>query len=135
MTIRTAEKRDFQWLKENERHISEGTLEKKIKNKEIFVVEEEGKLVGWLRYSLFWDNMPFMNMLFLQEGYRKKGIGKKLVKYWEKIMKENGYKNVLTSTQSNEESQYFYRKIGYIEIGGFKFPKEPYEIIFQKEME
>jgi ribosomal protein S18 acetylase RimI-like enzyme len=135
MTIRTVEINDFQWLKENDKHISEKTLETKIKNKEILVVEEDGKMVGWLRYGLFWDNIPFMNMLFLLEEHRKKGIGKKLVKYWENNMKKNGYRNVLTSTQSNEEGQHFYRKMGYTEIGGFKFKKDPYEIIFQKGVE
>jgi len=47
-------------------------------------------------------------------------------------MKLKGYNNVLTSTQSNEEAQHFYRKIGYTEIGGFKYFGDPYEIIFQK---
>jgi ribosomal protein S18 acetylase RimI-like enzyme len=47
-------------------------------------------------------------------------------------MKQKGYKNVLTSTQSNEDAQHFYRKMGYIEIGGFKYYDNPYEIIFQK---
>jgi ribosomal protein S18 acetylase RimI-like enzyme len=135
MTIRTVEINDLQWLKKNEKHISEEKLETKIKNKEIFVVEEDEKMIGWLRYSFFWDNIPFINMLFLIEEHRNKGIGRKLVKYWENFMKQYGYKNVLTSTQSNEEGQHFYRKIGYTEIGGFKFPRDPYEIIFHKEIE
>jgi ribosomal protein S18 acetylase RimI-like enzyme len=76
-----------------------------------------------------------MTHLYLLEGNRRKGIGKRLVKHWEEIMKGKGYKDVLTSTQSNEEGQHFYRKIGYIEIGGFKYLKEPYEIIFHKELD
>ena len=47
-------------------------------------------------------------------------------------MEKNGYKNVLTLTQSNEEAQHFYRKLGYKEIGGFKYLNDPFEIIFQK---
>jgi ribosomal protein S18 acetylase RimI-like enzyme len=96
------------------------------------VAKDNGKIIGWLRYNLFWDNIPFMNMICLIEEYRRIGIGTKLMKYWEDEMKQNGYKNVLTSTQSNEEAQHFYRKIGYTEIGGFKYFNEPYEIIFQK---
>ena len=107
-------------------------MENKIKNNEIYIVEIKGKIIGWFRYNLFWDNIPFMNLIYLLEEYRQKGIGKIMVKYWENEMKQNGYKNVLTSTQSNEESQHFYRKLGYKEIGGFKYFNDPFEIIFQK---
>jgi ribosomal protein S18 acetylase RimI-like enzyme len=134
MTIRYAEGKDYSWLKNHERHIADGTLENKIKNNEVYVVEEGGVPVGWLRYSLFWDNVPFMNMLYLLEGYRARGIGTKLVKYWESEMKRRGYGEVLTSTQSNEGGQHFYRKNGYTEIGGFKFLDDPFEIIFCKRI-
>ena len=130
--IRYAGNKDLLWLNENDRHISENILKTKIKNNEIYLVENNGSNIGWLRYNLFWDNVPFMNMIYILEEYRKLGIGTELIKYWEDEMKQNGYKNVLTSTQSNEEAQHFYKKIGYKEIGGFKYFNDPYEIIFQK---
>ena len=46
-----------------------------------------------------------------------------------------GLINIMTSTQSNEEAQHFFRKMGYKEIGGFKYFDDPYEIIFQKVFE
>ena len=130
--IQYAENDDYLWLKEHDEHISEKILENKIKNKEVLVAKNDGKIIGWLRYNLFWDSIPFMNMICVLEEYWKMGIGKKLVNYWENEMIKNGYKNVLTSTQSNEEAQHFYRKLGYKEIGGFKYFDDPYEIIFQK---
>ena len=130
--IRYANINDYLWLIEHDKQISDNILQLKIQNNEIFVVENNGVLIGWLRYNLFWDNIPFMNMIDISEEYRKSGIGTELVKYWENEMKQKGYKNVLTSTQSNEEAQHFYRKIGYTEIGGFKYFDNPYEIIFQK---
>ena len=134
MNIRYAEKMDFIWLKENDVHISEEILEIKIISKEIYIVEENNKNIGWLRYNLFWDNIPFMNMIYFLDEHRGKGFGKKLVEYWEKEMKQKGNKNVLTSTLSNEEAQHFYRKLGYKEIGGFKLLEEPFEIIFHKKI-
>jgi len=130
--IRYAASDDYCWLEEHEKHIAEKILKKKIENTEIYVVEINGKTIGWLRYNLFWDNIPFMNMLYFLEEYRRMGIGSKLVKHWENEMKQKGYKNVLTSTLSNEEAQHFYRKMGYKEIGGIKYLDEPFEIIFQK---
>jgi len=132
--IRYAEMTDYLWLKEHEKHISDHILKRKIEAKEIYIVQESDETIGWLRYNLFWDNVPFMNMLFLLEEYRQKAIGKKLVLHWEEKMKEQGYKNVLTSTNSNEEGQHFYRKMGYTEIGGMKYLNEPMEIIFYKKL-
>jgi ribosomal protein S18 acetylase RimI-like enzyme len=134
MIIRYAEITDYLWLKKHD-DISSKMLGKKINNKEIYIVQEREKRIGWLRYNYFGDNIPFMTHLYLLEEYRRKGIGRKLVKYWEESMKTKGHKNILTSTQSNEEGQHFYRKIGYMEIGGFKYLEEPYEIIFYKKLE
>jgi len=120
------------WLTEHDIYISGNIIEQKIRNKEIYVVEVNGENIGWLRYNLFWDNIPFMNMLYFLEEHRKKGFGTTLVKYWEEEMKQKGYKIVFTSTQSDEDAQHFYRKMGYKEIGGFKYLDYPYEIIFNK---
>jgi ribosomal protein S18 acetylase RimI-like enzyme len=132
MILRYAEPGDYPWLKDHEQHISGRTLENKIADKEVYVAQEDGVLLGWLRYNLFWDDVPFMNKLYIVEGHRKKGIGKKLTGRWEEEMKQRGYHRVLTSTQSNEEAQHFYRKMGYTDIGGLKYPGEPYELIFFK---
>jgi N-acetylglutamate synthase-like GNAT family acetyltransferase len=132
--IRYAEITDYSWLKKHEQHISENKLKVKIDSKEVYIVHEDEKQIGWLRYNLFWDNVPFMTKIYLLEEYRHKGIGTRLVKYWEVSMKRKGHENVLTSTQSNEEGQHFYRKIGYTEIGGLKYLNEPYEIIFYKKI-
>jgi ribosomal protein S18 acetylase RimI-like enzyme len=134
MIIRYADINDYLWLKEHDNHISDEVLKGKINSKEIFIVQEDKKIIGWLRFNLFWDHIPFMNMIYFLGEYRNKGFGKKLVHYWENVMKEKGFENVLTSTLSNEEAQHFYRKMGYIEIGGFTYLDEPLEIIFHKKI-
>jgi ribosomal protein S18 acetylase RimI-like enzyme len=134
MIIRYAETTDFLWLKEHEKYISDKILKTKIETKEVYIVQEDKEIVGWLRYNLFWDNVPFMNKIFLLEKYRRKGIGRNLVNYWEEKMKEQSYQHVLTSTQSNEEAQHFYRKMGYTEKGSIKYLEEPLEIIFYKKL-
>ena len=70
-----------------------------------------------------------MNMLTIEEEYRKQGIGKKLVQFWEKEMKKQNHNLVMTSTLSNEEAQHFYRKLGYSDAGSLLLPKEPLEIL------
>ena len=80
------------------------------------------------------EMIPFMNMLYILDGYRGKGYGTELVLFWEKKMAKAGYSFVLTSTQSNEQAQFSYRKIGYTECGALLLPKEPLEMFFIKDL-
>lgn len=73
-----------------------------------------------------------MNMLYFLEEYRGKGYGRQLTVFWEEEMRNNGFKMVLTSTLSNEQAQFFYRKIGYTDCGSLLLPKKPLEIIMRK---
>ena len=132
--IRLAEEKDFEILFQHDKHISAEILKKKISDKNIFIAETEENFAGWLRYNLFWDEIPFMNMLFVLEKFRGIGIGEKLVREWEKLMSEQGYKMLLTSTQANEYAQHFYRKHGYKDLGGFTPFGEEYEIILGKKI-
>ncbi len=101
-----------------DRHLPEREFENKILNKQGYVLLENNKAVGLLRYNLFWDNTPFCTMLFVDENYRGKGFGRKLVEFWEADMKKQGFGMLLTSTQVDENAQHFYRKLGYKDCGG-----------------
>ena len=126
---------DFEWLRTKDYHIDATILKRKIDAKEILVAKSNGKIIGWLRFGLFWDLIPFMNMLVIEEEYRNKGIGKKLVQCWEREMKKSNFTLVMTSSLSNENAQHFYRKLGYVDAGSLLLPKEPLEIIFTKAIE
>ena len=132
MNIRIATLKDYPFLEQNDKHIRLDEIKSLIKQKRIILAEVDNKIVGWLRWSLFWDNTPFMNMLYFLDGYRGKGYGRQLVTYWEKQMCQNGYDMVMTSTLSNEQAQHFYRKLGYVDRGSLLLPDEPLEIIFTK---
>lgn len=134
MKIRSAEMKDIDFLSEYDKHVRKEELRTGIALERILVAEEEGKPVGWLRWNLFWDNTPFMNMLYLLEGYRNRGYGKALVSCWEKKMEEAGFGTVMTSTLSNEEAQHFYRRLRYVDSGALLLPGEPLEIIFTKQL-
>lgn len=135
MEIRYAETGDLEMIAEYDTHIAKAEMENAIARKRIILLFIDGKYEGWLRFNLFWDNIPFMNLLFIiSEDQRGKGYGRKLVAFWEHEMAEQGYKFVMTSTQSDEEAQFFYRKLGYTDRGALVLPKEPLEIIFYKKL-
>ena len=135
MNIIYADQRHFDFLLEHDQHIAEAMLKRKIAADEVLVVQNEaGAVLGWLRFGYFWDEIPFMNLLYLLEDFRQQGIGRKLVNFWEAEMKERGHALVMTSTQADEHAQHFYRKLGYTDAGSLLFEGEVLEIIFTKEL-
>lgn len=134
MKIRFAEKSDIEILSTYDKHIGIIELESAVSLGRVIVAEDTGTLIGWLRWNLFWDNTPFMNMLFIPEQYRNCGFGRTMASYWEKQMKAKGYDLVMTSSLSNEAAQHFYRKLNYVDSGALLLPEEPLEIIFTKKI-
>lgn len=134
MEIRYANSEDIELLSEYDDDIAAEDLKNAVERKRIILAFEDNKFLGWLRYNLFWDNIPFMNLLYILDGNRGKGYGSQLVSFWEEEMAAKGFKFVLTSTQSDEEGQFFYRKLGYVDRGSLLLPKEPLEIIFYKKL-
>ena len=100
-----------------DRHLPETEFLNKVRDKQGYILLEDGKQAGLLRYNLFWDNTPFCTMLFVDWKSQKKGYGRKLMEHWEQDMKSKGFDMLLTSTQVDEEAQHFYRKLGYKDCG------------------
>ena len=78
MLIRYAELNDkTEWFR-LDCHLPEAGFEEKIRNQQGYVLTEDDKIIGLLRYNLFWDNTPFCTMLFMDSDHRQKGYGKQL---------------------------------------------------------
>ncbi|MEF2964777.1 GNAT family N-acetyltransferase [Paenibacillus sp. M1] len=135
MKITYATEQDFEWVREKDRHLHEQLILPKIKGKEIYLLQDEnGEKIGWMRYGYFWDNTPFMNMIWIEEPYRSKGFGKITVDFWENEMKRQGHTMVMTSTQADEGSQHFYRKLGYKDSGCLILDSQALEIMLTKQL-
>ncbi|MBQ9484472.1 MAG: GNAT family N-acetyltransferase [Ruminiclostridium sp.] len=132
--IRFATKEDIDILTANDKHVDKEEMLNLITLNRVYVMEEDGKFIGWLRYNLFWDHIPFMNMICLNDSERGKGYGRKFVEFWEDEMRKLGYKKVMTSTASDEFAQHFYIKLGYSTIGGFIPFGEKFEMMLSKKL-
>ncbi len=95
-----------------------------IRNHQIYVLRNANGIVGVLRYSLFWQSIPFLDLIYLDEAYRGKGYGRQMMSHWESAMAKQGYKYVMLSTQEDETAKYFYEKLGYHRIGAFQPPEQ-----------
>ena len=110
-----------------DKHLSEQEFNNKVRDNRGYVLLDDNKPVGLLRYNLFWDNTPFCNLIYINNECRGKGFGKLLIEYWENDMKSQGYGMLLTSTQVDESAQHFYRKLGYKDCGGLVIDIKGYE--------
>jgi ribosomal protein S18 acetylase RimI-like enzyme len=134
MNIRIATQAEYEQLAKLDHHISKEMLAHKIDQEEVIVAMKDTLVIGWLRYGYFWDSIPYMNMLTVLEEYRGQGIGTQLITYWENLLRDNGFTEVLTSTLANERSQFLYRKLDYRDCGALLFPNAPLEIILRKSI-
>lgn len=117
--IRYVQIEDKEFWYRLDKHLPETEFVNKVRDKRGYILLLDGVPIGLLRYNLFWDNTPFCTMLFIDRDCQGKGYGKKLMEFWENDMKLQGYGMLLTSTQVDENSQHFYRKLGYKDCGCF----------------
>ena len=121
-----------------DKHLPEAEFDKKVRDRQGYVLLEDGKPVGLLRYNLFWDTVPFCTLLFVDWPHQRKGYGRKLMEFWETEMKAFGHDMVMVSTQADETAQHFYRKLGYQDAGGLltNIPghEQPMELFFVKSV-
>lgn len=119
-----------------DRHLPEAEFDNKVSRKQGYVLLEDGTPIGLLRYNLFWDNTPFCTLLFVDWAHHGKGCGRMLMEHWERDMKAQGYRMLLTSTQVDDTAQHFYRKLGYKDCGGFVVDipgfEQPMELFLMK---
>ncbi len=132
--IRVATLSDISFLEKYDLHISKDILKISITHERIYIMEKENQIIGWCRYNLFWDNTPFLNMLFVLEPYRYHGYGTALLKHFEQEMLLQGYFEVMTSTLVHEDAIHFYLKENYQVVGGFHPTSCEYEIILKKKI-
>lgn len=119
-------------------HLSENEFINKVYLKTGYVLTIDEKVVGILRYNLFWDNTPFCTMLSIDSSFQQKGYGSMLLKHWEADMKSKSYGMLLTSTQVDECAQFFYRKLGFKDCGSLIIDiskyAQPMELFLIKEI-
>lgn len=133
--VRAAGKDDLPQLEQLDWHVAPRVLAHAVEEGRILILEERGHFRGWLRWSLFWDEAPFLNMLFLLEEHRGRALGTFLLDVWEQAMAETGHRRILTSTRADERSQHFYRRRGYLDSGVLLLPGEVAELLLLKDLE
>lgn len=108
-------------------------LQNCVREGRVLVAEAGVVIAGVLRFSYFWEEIPFMDFLFVREDFRSQGIGKRLLNFYHRTLQNKGHKTAMTSTLQCESAQHFYVKAGYKAIGGFE-TEDGYELMFEKRL-
>ena len=125
MNIKPVDARDMAFWMSIDTHVSEEGFHGRVYTKAGYVLWENETRVGLMWHCVLWDNLPFLNLLFILPAYRGKGYGAGAMAQWEQEMKKRSFKTLLISTQVDEQAQFFYRKLGYVDCGGLVFQGTP----------
>lgn len=140
-TINQAASADLEEILKVDRYMPREEMIRKIETRpeQMLVLKEDGRVVGVLRWLLFWDYIPYICFLKVSESSRGKGYAKKALRFWEERMAEEGWPLLMASIPSDDTAQHFYRKQGYKDAGIMTFNDGPYkqapELFFSKSIE
>ena len=132
--IRHAREGDFSFLRGVSTEPSNEALRAQIGDGRVRIIEHDGRPVGFLKFVVLWENLPFVEVLFLAEPQRGHGFGRQAMRDWEREMAQAGHSRALTSTQADETAQVFWRKIGYEDCGSFHLPDRQNELMLQRDI-
>ncbi|MBR4895061.1 MAG: GNAT family N-acetyltransferase, partial [Clostridia bacterium] len=75
LTVRHARESDRAFWFSLDAHLPEAMFSRKIRDGEALVAEEDGEDAAILRWNLFWDEIPFCNLLYVAPDRQRRGIG------------------------------------------------------------
>jgi GNAT superfamily N-acetyltransferase len=133
-TTRAATDSDLPFLGKVDRHVSHQVQADLVSLGRVMVAEVDGVAVGCLRWGMFWDEVPFMNLVWVIPERRGQGVGTTLIEAWERSQAAAGHTMVLTSTVSAERAQHLYRRLGHVDSGALVLPDEAAELLFRKSL-
>lgn len=135
MIITTAETKDRDQVLKYDRHMPKARLDRCILDGQVTILKDGSNVLGVLRWSLFWQTIPFLDLLYIDEAHQRMGHGRQMMAHWEEAMAAQGYRSVMLSTQADETAKFFYEKLGYRQIGAFLPPEqEADELVYLKEL-
>lgn len=92
-------------------------------------IKEDGKLIAGLDACMTAFKILYVSTVFVDEAYRRKGYGEKLILEMEKRARELGADTIRLDTFSWQGKE-FYEALGYEVVGHYKNPNDGYEEYF-----
>jgi ribosomal protein S18 acetylase RimI-like enzyme len=95
-------------------------LSEGITKEELFVAVDEGEeCVGFIWFILksAFHSFPYLHIIAVKEAFRGKGIGKKLLSFFEEAVFTDNSKVFLVVADFNPDAKRLYESLGYQQVG------------------
>lgn len=116
--VRFAGPEDLEWCVVEDDHVTEQIIRNKIVNDEIIIAEIDGRQIGYIRIEYLWSIKPYIGVIFVEDDYRREGIGRKMLNFLANHLIKYGHDELYSSSQANEpEPQAWHRGNGFVECG------------------
>ena len=132
--VRLATTADFDFLRSMSIGPTDEQLRAQIRDGRLRVVESDARPVGFLKFCILWEELPFLEVIVIREDCRGRGIGTRAVRAWEREMAERSSRFVIVSTQADETAQEFWRRVGYEDCGSLMLPGKPAELFLYRDI-
>ena len=118
-------------------YLARDVLQRKIAAHEVLIAELDGVAIGYLRLEFLWSRLPYIGLIRVLDGWRRRGVGRALLRFVEQDLLARGYRVLYSSTQADEaEPQAWHRQAGFQECGNIAGINEGgiSEIFFRKDL-
>lgn len=107
-----------------------------IKEGRVVVALESGTIVGYSRWSWFWDKIPLSTLVRVDQDYQRRGCGRALYAAVEAHLRDLGESFWISSTEEdNRRSRRFHAALGFREIGALaELDQEVREVFLRKDL-
>jgi len=132
--LRAAQESDLPFLRNFSQHPSDDRLRAQIRDGRLLIIESAEAPVGFLKFYVLWEHLPFMEVIVIRDDHRRRGIGRQAVREWEELMADRSHNIAIVSTQADETAQHFWRRLGYRDCGTLALPGRPLELFLYREL-
>ena len=104
---------------------------------DVVIAEWNSKRVGYVRLEYLWSIVPYIALIRVSPEYRRQGVGKTLLRFIERFLRDTGHDALYSSSQADEpEPQAWHRHVGFEECGFIVGINEGVgEVFFRKSLQ
>lgn len=98
-------------------------INSRLQSKYVFLALVDGKAAGFLIYSIWWGNCPFIELIKVKKSFQRIGVGSKLLAEAKKEIKGKGFQTLISSTEViNNLGLSFHKKEGFEKLNTLHLP-------------
>ena len=117
IVVRAATENDFAFVSQDG-YLPDAVVKRKVADGDAFVAFRDGQPVGYLRLEWLWSKLPYIELVWVLDPYRRAGVGRALLTCTEAEVASRGHATLLSSSQTDEpEPQAWHRRMGFEECG------------------